>query len=422
MRQSSSYRKGGIVALIASVLLTLLSTNSASATVGLGTLFDPTHINEIDLTIPTDSQTSLSDPSTAKNYVAATFSIDFGTQTMGPLNVGIRLKGSTSLEMLNQHPSFKVAFNWSTNKGNRFLGLKNLTLNAMTQDGSKLHEFGTYKLFNAMGVPASRTGWAKLNINGVSRGLYVSIESIDDIFTNNHYLDITNHLYEAIALNDLKPGNADGLKNTGHYLVKEGWSARSNKDDLAKLITVANTSNLASWWTKLATVSNRSELVKFWAIENFVGDWDSYSGPIINNHFLRSNSQGKFTMIPWGTDQTWGENRQTQVLGDDYFFPMDKPQVGFPWVQQAFHKTVMDRGLLFRKCLAYAPCKHEYLLDLKATSAKATSIKIVNAFKAAAIVIGNYSDVAVKQEQVRTENWVAKQQARVATLLKQNHL
>jgi hypothetical protein len=155
-----------------------------------------------------------------------------------------------------------------------------------------------------------------------------------------------------------------------------------------------------------------------WAVENFVGHWDGYSGPLNNNYFLRSNTSGKFVMVPWGADQTFGENRQTSALLDDYFYPMDKAQSGFPWVQQAFKKSVMDRGLLFKRCISYTPCKVEYLKQLKAVSAKATSIKLVASMKSASTFLAPYTNASAKKEQVRTQAWVTKQQAKVASLMR----
>ncbi|MEY4452177.1 MAG: hypothetical protein RLZZ380_1298 [Actinomycetota bacterium] len=397
-----------------------LPTQANAAALSQANLFNPNAITSIELEIPDASASSLNTTSTAKNYVAATFKFTANGQSIGPLDIGLRLKGSTSLERLNAHPSFKVAFNWKLLKGNRFLGLKNLTLNAMTQDGSKLHEFGAYKLFNLMGVPAPRTGWTDLKINGASRGLYISIESVDDIFLGAKYKDVTQHLYEGIALNDLKPGYNDGAKETGRYLVKEGWTATPNKNDLGKLISAANYSSGSKWWAKLGTVADRTEMLKMFATENFLGHWDGYTGPLQNNHFFRSNVLGKFTILPWGTDQTFGENRQTRTLLDDYFMPLDKPTAGFPWIQQSFRKETMPRGLLFAKCLAYSVCKKEYLLQLKAVSAKVTSTKFVTALKTASTVISSYSAQDVKDEQVRVQKWVVKQQGRVSSTLRSN--
>ena len=405
------------VMLLSAALFSGTSAQAAAFT--LADIYNPTKVHSIELTIPTASEQALNNRNTAKTYTAASVTIRAAGYTMGPIQIGLRLKGSTSLELLNQRPSFKLAFNWSAAlKGSRFLGLKNMTLNAMTQDESKLHEFGAYKLFNAMSVNAPRTGWASLKINGASRGLYLNVESYDDIFLGSRFKDTTLHMYEGIALNDFKPGKADGTKNTGAFLVKEGWTPAPNKDDLQKLIDVANYSSSLAWWNGMAKYTDRSQMIRMWAVENFVGHWDGYSGPLANNYFIRSNTSGKFVMLPWGTDQTFGENRQTSVLLDDYFFPMDKPQAGFPWVQQAFKKSVMDRGLLFKRCLSYTPCRTEYLTQLKAVSIKATSIKLVTAMKTASTLIAPYTNASAKKEQVRVQAWVGKQQSKVAALLK----
>jgi hypothetical protein len=78
----------------------------------------------------------------------------------------------------------------------------------------------------------------------------------------------------------------------------------------------------------------------------------------------------------------------------------------------------MDRGLLFKRCLSYTPCRVEYLTQLKAVSAKATSIKLVAAMKSASTVIAPYTNASAKSEQVRVQAWVAKQQVKVAALMK----
>ena len=409
-----------LTALASALVLLALALTPASpaqaAVFSAADIFNPLKVNSITLDIPSTSATSLgTDP---KKYVAASFTIKSGSYTMGPISVGVRLKGSTSLERLSAHPSFKVAFNWDTLKGNRLVGLKNITLNAMTQDGSKLHEFAAYKLHNAMNVPAPRTGWTTLKLNGVNKGLYLTLETVDDIFLATKYTTITQHLYEGTALKDFAIGNDNGLENDGAFPVKEGWTATPNKFDLKAFISAVNTTDNATWWKKFGAVADRSEWIRMWAVENFTGQWDGYSGPIINNYFVRSDIMGKFTIIPWGQDQTFGENRQTAVLGDNYFFAMDAKQVGFPWVQQAFKKDIMFRGALFRKCLDYAPCKTEYLTSLKAVSAKVTSIKLVDQMKAAAKLTSGLTGSGSTLEQTRTQKWVVTQQAKVAALVK----
>ena len=144
--------------------------------------YDPTKISDVYFTIPSASATNLNDPAKMINYTAAQVKFVTPDGQQSPLiNIGLKLKGSTSLEKLSGRPSFKIKFNWSNLKGQRFLGLKHMTLNAMTQDNSLIHEAAAYRLYNAMGVPAPKTGFARVFVNGNFKALYVNIASYDDI-------------------------------------------------------------------------------------------------------------------------------------------------------------------------------------------------------------------------------------------------
>ena len=396
------------------------STNlsPANAAQSLGDFYNSTKIHDVYLTIDASSVSNLN--RAPKDYTMAKVELRSSGGSSGTFSTGVRLKGSTSLEKLSGRPSFKLKFNWSNLKGQRFLGLKSMTLNAMTQDTSLIHEATTYRLFNSMGIAAPKTGYARVYVNGTLKGFYLNVETVDDIFLSKNFGDPTQHLYEAIAFKDLKRGHDNGDAKSGAYLVDEGWSTTPNKADLTKLIEVANMPTGATWWSRMATFTDRTKLIRQFAIENFVGHWDGYSGPIINNHFLRSNDKGKFTMIPWGVDQTFGENRQTPVKGDSYYFAMDAKEVGYPWVMQSHKKRAIPRGMLFQKCLDFKPCKLQYLKELKAVSAKATSSKLATFMLNLSGVISDYSSAEAAREQLRSINWMKKQQSNVAAVLKKN--
>ena len=125
-------------------------------------------------------------------------------------------------------------------------------------------------------------------------------------------------------------------------------------------------------------------------------------------------------MIPWGVHQTFGENRQTPVKGDSYYFAMDAKEVGYPWVMQSHKKPAIPRGMLFQKCLDYKPCKTLYLNELKAVSAKATASKLTTFMLNTSGLITEFSNADVRAEQTRSINWLKKQQSNVAALLKKN--
>lgn len=410
---------------ILAVLLTLVLTGvalqpaRALTNIKLTDIYSVAKITEVYLEIPAASETSLNTWATLEKYVPAKVKFVQGDLQSDQISIGLRLKGSTSLQPLRQKPSMKIKFNWSDAlKGQRFLGLKNMTLHSLTQDNSLVHEIGAYRLYNAMGVVAPSTGWAEVFVNGKSKGVYVNVETPDDIFLSKRFKDPTQHLYEGAAFNDLKPGNDNGLENDGKFTVDEGWAATPNKADLTALIEAANVETPKTWWDGLAKRIDRTAMVKMFAVDNFTGNWDSYSGPIINNYYLRSNSNNVFTILPWGADQTFGENRQTPELLDTFTFEMDRPDVAYPWIKLTHKTETLERGLLFRKCLAYKPCQTLYLQQLKATSARATAIKLPNLMANAGKVVDFLSTDNNRAEQKRNSTFIAAQHKAVAALMK----
>jgi len=181
----------------------------------------------------------------------------------------------------------------------------------------------------------------------------------------------------------------------------------------------------ADWYKGMATATNRTLLIRSFAVENFLSHWDSYSGPLKNNYFLRSNTKGQFTYIPWGTDQTFGENRKTDTLGDTFSVPLLATTSAHPYDSRKSY-----RGKAYVMCIQYSVCKKAYLLELKAVSAKATGMKLATQMKAVANVINPVLAIQFKNnpskmtlalnEQTRSISYIAKRQSEVAALLKSN--
>jgi len=423
MDKMALFRRLTVGFLAPVVLLGVISSPAQAANpLKLSDIYNPLKVLRVDLTLPADSVTSLNDATTWRVYVPGTITMSVDGRTSGAMEINTRLKGSTSMYKLDETPSFKIKFKKGPT-GLGYLGLRRLTLNGLVQDNSKIHEFGAYNLFNAMGIPASKTGWARLYINGVDRGLYVNVEQPDQVFMAKRFKDITQHVYEGVARKDLQFGNDNGDATTGAFLVDYGWKVTPNKNDLTKLINYASDWEDKTWYQGLSTVTDRTLLIRAFAVENFLGHWDSYSGPDINNYYLRSNTRGKFTYIPWGVDQTFGENRGTEVLGDTFNLPLISDSAAQPWSRN------MNRGKLYVQCINYKPCRTQYLLELKAVSAMATKIKLGAQMRAVAVVIE--PELAVQyakdqptltlahKEQTRSIAYIARRQAEVKALLKQ---
>jgi len=267
-------------------------------------LFDPGAVVEVDLQLPQSSIDALAlEPD---EYQPATFALKAGAVTFGPYSVGARLKGSAgSFRPLPGKAGLKVKFDEYVDD-QTFFGLEKLTLNNMVQDPSMVHETLSYSLFRALGVPAPRTGYAFVRINGDPYGVYLNLETLDAISLPRWFAS-TRHLYEGQAGLDVAPGKAPDFE------VDEGKSKK--REDLEALILAADQTG-GDWSDGMAAVADLTEMTRMWAAERYVGHWDGYAGTALvvgiqrpNNYYLHSEDTGTgagvFQMLPWGTDQTW---------------------------------------------------------------------------------------------------------------------
>jgi CotH kinase protein len=349
MRLARSCRFGFSLATIGVFSLFLLAESrpaSAEPPPGAaGWLFDPGAVVEVDLELPQESIDVLEvEPEEA--YQPATFSLTAGAQTYGPLEVGARLKGGLgSFRPLSQKAAFKLKFDEFV-EGQTFLGLEKLTLNNMVQDPTMIHEVLAYESFRALGVPASRTGYAWVTVNGEPYGLYLNVEVLDSI-SLPRWFGSTRHLYEGSYGTDVTPGGA------GAFEVDEG--KKSKREDLEALIAAANSEG-GDWSDGMATVADLEQMTRMWAVERYVGHWDGYAGHgahlAPNNYYLHSGDTGAdagiFRMLPWGTDWTW------------------ETRLGFG----------QKGGLLFNRCLADASCAAMYREALVETGAGLAALNL----------------------------------------------
>ena len=177
-------------------------------------MYEPNNVVAIDLTLPQVSVEALEAVPPTSEYQEAIFSLAETDGTPGgiaefsaPLTIGIRIKGKAgSFRPLPQKSAFKIKFN-SFVGGQKFLGLKKMTLNNMVQDPSMLHETLSYEAFRALGVQGSRTGYAFVRLNGEPLGVYLNVEDLDDVGLEKRFgeFDDPQHIYEANTAPTLGP-------------------------------------------------------------------------------------------------------------------------------------------------------------------------------------------------------------------------
>ncbi|HEY5815170.1 MAG TPA: CotH kinase family protein [Solirubrobacterales bacterium] len=309
---------------------------------------------EIDLDLSQAALKALKDE--PEEYVPGDFTLSFTDGTPGgpwkPLpsvdKVGVRLKGNVggSFRPIDDKAAFKVKFNEFV-KGQKFLGLKGMTLNNMVQDPTMLHETLAYEAFRAAEVPAPRTGYAFVRVNGTAYGVYMNVEGFDDVALARWFGDFdedTQHLYEGAYGTDVTPGGA------GAFEVDEGDD--ENLADLEALIDAVNADSPA-FHTRMEGIADLDEMRRMWGVEKYIGMWDGYAGTnfpqLPNNFFLYSAGlTGPFQMFPWGTDMAW-----EGILDFDG-----------------------DAGLMFDECMGDSACRALYMDALRSVGGTIAGLEL----------------------------------------------
>lgn len=171
-----------------------------------------------------------------------------------------------------------------------------------------IHETLAYEVFRAAGVAAPRTGYAYVRINGEDYGLYANVETYDKVMLNPVWFAATQHLYEGGYDLDVDATSIDLFE------IDEGADDRT---DLTALVAAADATGVP-FSERLATVADLDEIVRMMAVDRYLGDWDGYMAPAPrapNNYYLHSDGSGRFTLHPWGADQTFYDRSPPELPG-----------------------------------------------------------------------------------------------------------
>ena len=306
-----------------------------AATDEAAALFNPTRVVYIEIIRSLDGPSLTKPYLNSEEYRKASVKIRIsGTKKYFVIrNVGVRQKGSYTRRF--EKLSMKIKFDAFV-EGQTFMGLKRLTLNAMMQDFSMLHETTAYKLYRSAGIPAPRTGYARVKLDGAYLGLYVNVESIDKSMLKR-WFSHTGHVYSGPVKCDLVPGKNCYTASIGDL---------TDRKDLLKFESLHPLSGSA-WWKQFKKYANVEEVLRYIAVDIFLSNWDGYTSFNHNNHFVHFDKDGKLTLIPWGLDQTFPMSKKKQLNWDD-----SSPRY--------YGQTEMQ-STIFVHCINYDPCYDKLL-------------------------------------------------------------
>ena len=287
-------------------------------------IFDPTVVHALDLLISDEGLRSLD----ASPYTQVEASLGF--QGAWFPRVGVAAKGVYgSLRATSGKIALKLDLN--DYESHHLRGLEHLTLNNMVQDPSAVHEVITYAWLRERGIPAPRTGWVRLTINGEDRGFYLLVETTDEHMLARWFDDATGQLWEGAYGVDLEESELSAFEYDSGPDVPDYTALAAVTAILDGAPTDAAVAELETW-------VDLDQLLAVLAFEAVSYHWDGYT--TANNYRLYEDpGSGRIHMMPWGLDQTWV---------NAYYGPWD------------------GQGRMFRFCIANAGCRARYdqaLLD-----------------------------------------------------------
>lgn len=309
--------------------LCLLLVTVAKLYAGNGdSIFNMQYIHSLHITFPYPAfYDSLIHTNTTDLYLNV--SIDFNGEIYN--NVGIKVKGNSSFNNPSQKKSFKLDFNEFIS-GQDIHGLKKLNFNNSFKDPSFMREKLVNDFLIEHQIPAPRTTYCNVYMNGQLWGLYTILEEVDDEFCDHWFGSNDGNLFKGDPHGDLRwKGSATQALYETEYELKNNSTA-NNWSDLIGLIDVINNTASSNLQSALDARLNTATFVKQWAVWNMFSSLDSYMGSGHNYYIYHDTITDKFQWISWDNNETFGSFKNglttTQLMNMDMYYistPASRP-------------------------------------------------------------------------------------------------
>jgi spore coat protein H len=273
-------------------------------------LFSRTDLQRIDLWVHSADWAKLKAEFQTNTYYPA----DLTWNGITIRNAGIRSRGRGSRSP--HKPGLRVDFDRYTS-AQRFIGLKSLVLDNVTQDPTGVHESVAMAFYARLGIPAAREIHTRLYVNNEYAGLYVIVESVDKDMLARVFgaigSDTQNdgYLYEFKWMDDWKFGYL-GSALAEYKLRFEPTTHESKSDEelyrpIETLIRVANNTPPNQLPAELSARLDIPQAIRFIAAQVFLGETDGFLGGFgINNLYLyRLENSAVHVFIAWDADNTF---------------------------------------------------------------------------------------------------------------------
>jgi spore coat protein H len=227
------------------------------------------------------------------------------------LGIQIAYRGSHIRKLRKK--SYRMVFNQSS----LLHRLKEVHLNAEFNDPSLMRSKLSFGFFRELGVLVPDCRYCFVKVNGLSEGIYLQLESVDESFFQKRELPLHGIHY---AINDnanfslISPIHKDVKKRLDSgYELKYG--DENETEQLCRFILEVNIVSRADFGEYIQGQLNVDEYLHWLAGVVCTQNFDAF---VQNYAIYRGGQNGRFGMIPWDYDATWGRDIRGNLLAYDY--------------------------------------------------------------------------------------------------------
>ena len=300
-------QKHGIALILC--LMSSINVYSQTPLPPYGPVYPQNEVTTIHLLMDADDLQEMIDTQEDELYYTAQFIFQSSQLNDTIQEVGVRLRGNTSLDAAKK--SFRISFN-AFQSGIKWQEFEKINLLAQHNDPSLMRSKLCHDAYRSMGIPCARTSYTRLYINNEYRGIYLNQEHIDEEFVKKHFdQQGDGNLFKCTYPASLEylgsnPNNYKFENSTGRAYDLKTNEWRDDYSDLVQFITQLNLTSLSNLPCELPQVINVDAYLKTAALDVLLGNWDGYIYNKNNYYLYHDQRSGIFHFIPYDLDNTWG--------------------------------------------------------------------------------------------------------------------
>jgi len=288
--------------------------------------------------VPSDTSNSRSDgflgPEGKRNGISAMNGLDFeyvhaAMELDGKrfADVGVRYKGNGTYRTGRQASkvSLKVDLNKYV-KGQKFDGLSTINLHNTITDASWMNEALAYRLYRDAGVPAPRTGYARVFVTVPGKytrqylGLYTLVENVDAHFAADRFHAEGGAIFKPVTEQPFDDLGSSWARYNQTYDPKTDLTLGDQQRiiDFCKLVTHASD---ADFTARIGEFLDIPAFATYAAVLVWLQNPDSILQQGQNYYVYLHPSTRRLAFIPWDQDHSFGSFPFPVGNASDFFHP-----------------------------------------------------------------------------------------------------